>query len=303
MNDVLGQLAEANPVEADELAPLGFPTLVRRPPARRIALAIAVVATAIAATLVGVFAFGRSPAGPPATGVMGPTGATGPQMLRHPIGAANEVTLAEAASAIGQPVVLPDTSLVGPADVGHVWAFGHGANGIVAVTYPAQSVIIEERPWPYSDPANAYAKVTQEVPGSTVIEVGETQVLAIPQNPDEQEFGHIVFDISGLRIEVYGPYDQATLRAIAQSIVDQTQTSGGTNVVPCCAMTTRISLRHASALLGGPVPLPSHSLLTTARAGRRVVRSRSHCWDNRAPSSTREVRHSGGRPRARRCSR
>jgi hypothetical protein len=231
MNDVLAQLADANPVHADELAPLELHALVRRRPSRRLVLATAVLAAALAATLIGVFAFGGSHTGSPPTSRQGPTGPTGPEMLRHPLGgyANKEVTLAEAAAAIGEPVVLPDTSLVGPADVGAVWgntgpdwARYHPTEGNVAVTFPAQRVIVSYQ-LPGLGSASGYTSDAKQIPGAAVIELSGTPALAMPQDPAKQQFGVIVFRVGGLGIQVLGPYDEATLETIAQSILDRYQ--------------------------------------------------------------------------------
>src|SRR5438045_6437814 len=135
MNDVLALLAEANPVQAHELAPLELPAVPRRRPSRRHVLAIAVVTAALAATLVGAFVIGGNhpaSAPPQVHGAAGPTGWAGPITVAHPLAVGEKVTLAKAADAIGQPVVLPDTSLIGPGDVGPVWAWSHDTRGIVA---------------------------------------------------------------------------------------------------------------------------------------------------------------------------
>ncbi len=57
MNDALAQLAEANPVRAEDLTPLGLPDRFapRRVPRRRLGAAVAITAAAVA--VVGAFAF------------------------------------------------------------------------------------------------------------------------------------------------------------------------------------------------------------------------------------------------------
>src|SRR5581483_6713633 len=178
MNDVLALLAEANPVHAGNLATLEPPMLGRRLPSRR--LVLVAVAAALAATLIGVLATGHdaksthsSSRGKGVAGHSGPNGPTGPmgpaspqtfeELMAHPLESAFPSTLPDAAVALGQPLVLPDTPLVDPSDVGKVWAWRSGGGNVaadVAVTYPAQGVIVEyDLGDGYADPAGGFASL------------------------------------------------------------------------------------------------------------------------------------------------
>ncbi len=101
MNDVLAQLAEANPVQAEDVMSLALPErFTHRLPNRRLSAAIVGVAL-VAAALVGVFAFngynsirghvvrGQGNGDIPRTGIrprlQGPTGANGPTGSEGPI--------------------------------------------------------------------------------------------------------------------------------------------------------------------------------------------------------------------------
>lgn len=427
--DVIALLAEANPVLADELAPIGFPALVRRSPARRIALAVALVIAVLGATLVGIFAFGgnskstgrvmpaippgfapladaskilgfpvvlpdtalvnpsdaaktvetvcvpkddtvdpgaggcqvrvsfptagltvtyftfpgmrslqdsyeqivqdnsgaelvsvggvqalyvpqqesliefdlggtqisvegaygketlesvaqsivdRSPVSPPTqvTGPAGPTGWAGPVTVAHPLGNGPKITLAEAAAAIGQPVVLPHTSLLGPGDVGAVFAWSHDVRGIVAVTYPAQVLYVEySEPAPFADPAHVYAVMAKEtVPGSKVIELSGRPAIVIHGNDSITGTNPytVMFQINGLEISVVGEQDKARLESIAKSIIDRSPRSRrkppGFNLLPALAL-KRVALRTASRRLGTAIPLPGLRFLKRSTAG------------------------------------
>lgn len=274
MNDVLSQLAAANPVHADELTSLELPALDPRRPSRRLVLATAAIAIALAASLVGLFVLRGSNPVSPTTTRQGPTGATGPEMLRHPLGglASKKVTLADAAAAIGEPVVMPDTSLVGPRSIRAVWAsvdpiqaVYHRTEGNAAVTFPTHSVIVTYRIGGGSSAAR-YAADAEQITGATVIDLHGTPALAIPQNPGEKQFGVIVFGIDGLEIQVIGPYDEATLEAIAQSIVDRYQAQPPAQSVGIGSIDwahppagERVdSMRDAAALVGFAPVLPRH---------------------------------------------
>ena len=154
MNDVIALLAEANPVQVEGLGGLGLPDLTHRPRPGRRAAAVVVLAAAFAAAVVGVVLSGDTSSRRTGSGNTGPTeGLTTPQGPTGPMGPAGptianpvfegmKVTLPAAAAAIGIPLVLPDTPLVGLTDVGPVWANSGTNFGIAAVTYPAQGLFV-----------------------------------------------------------------------------------------------------------------------------------------------------------------
>src|SRR5437016_4256823 len=103
MNDVLALLADANPVRVEDLARMELPAHASRAALRRWLVAAAVLATAVAASLIGVFLLGPSPHSRQTSTIGMPEGPTGiqtmAQALRHPIGAGGKkVTLAKAAA-------------------------------------------------------------------------------------------------------------------------------------------------------------------------------------------------------------
>ena len=124
MNDVIALLAEANPVRVDDLSSMASPALGhRRVVSRRLAVAAALLA-ALAAALVGVFALGGHGSRP---AVSAPAGtaerSVGPPVsVEHPLAPwAKVVPLADAEAAFGPDLTLPETTLVGPSDLGPVW--------------------------------------------------------------------------------------------------------------------------------------------------------------------------------------
>ena len=143
--------------------------------------------------------------------------------IAHPLPSGKQVTLSEAAAVIGEPVVIPDTALTSAEEAGPVWAWSHDTRGIVAVTYPSVGLIISyQRPLTYADPLAGYTGVSKGIPSSHVISLGGVPALAVPENTDEtgHNFGVVAFEIKDLEIRVMGHYDEATLEAVAQSIVD-----------------------------------------------------------------------------------
>ena len=201
------------------------------------------------------------------------------QAMADPIGG-KEVTLANAAAALKAPVVLPDTALVRPEDAGPVWAWSNGTQGLVAVTYPAQGVVIRyQRPFVGADPLSTFAYISTESPSSHLISLGGVPALAIPPSPDEFQihFGRLLFESNGLEIEVWGHYDEATLQSVAQSIVDRSGSSSSildsalppaTVARPLPAPTAKeVSLAQAAAPIRQAIVLPATSLVGPAEVG------------------------------------
>lgn len=271
-NDVITLLAEANPVRVDDLEPLDLPRLVhRRMPSRRLVLAIAVVGVAIAASLIGLFAFRGTSSRPTASSGDGrdaPFAIT----LAHPLAPeANEVSLRAATTTFGPALVLPDTSLVGPSDVGAVWMYANSAKSAVtvAVTFPKQRIFIQYiRPYGVArgfDARAHYAAIARESSYFHVLDLSGYPALAADQNSDQtgHNFGVVLVAVRGVEIRVFGHYDQATLKSIAQSIVDQAPAPdipAGIDLFPVPQPWRRIPLRTASTTLGAPVVLPHRSL-------------------------------------------
>src|SRR5579862_595425 len=284
MSDVIALLAEANPVRVEDLTPLEPPDLTRRPTSRRLVVAVAVLAAAVAASLIGVFLTGgtsphRSGSGnsghPGPTGPPGPTGSSQgppPATVAHPLMSGKRVTLAEAGAAIGERVVLPDTALIRPNDVGPVWAWSHDTRAIAAVTYPAQRLFIDySRPLPFVDPLRVYTGWSKRNRSFQVIRIGGIPAQWVRRN-DGTGDNDIDFQIDDLDIRVTGPYGKATLRSVAQSIVDRSSPPNdpGNNLLPSAPLSkTPVGIGEASRALGASIVLPARAL---------VPRFHAHAW-------------------------
>src|SRR5438132_644155 len=115
MNDVMAQLAKANQVRVEDLAPLDLPDLTRRPtPGRRFVLAAA-LAAAVAAAAIGVVLTAGTNSHRSGSGSTGPIGPTAPQGPTGPLGPpgptiavpipdGKKVTLPAAAAVMGMPL-------------------------------------------------------------------------------------------------------------------------------------------------------------------------------------------------------
>jgi hypothetical protein len=149
---------------------------------------------------------------------------------------AKQTTLADATAMLGAPIVLPNTTLIQPSDAGPVWEAGKGAPSptIVAVTFPSQGVIVEYwRPAPSDGSAAHFQAMAQSMPspsgaseGQVITLSGGVPALAVQQNSDDtgHNFGSIIFNMAGSEVRVMGHNDEATLQAMALSILNQ---SGG----------------------------------------------------------------------------
>jgi hypothetical protein len=221
-------------------------TRVNLPPLRlRFALpAVAVICAAVAA---GLLAGGSntplthtSSTSPPGNGLTNQ--ASGPPTLAHPLPypLAKQTTLGDAAATLGAPIVLPNTTLVQPADAGPVWIdslHNEAGNPVVttaAVTFPSQGVIIGyTRPAPSDGSAAHFQAMAQSMPspngrseGQVISLDGGVPGLAVAENSDDtgHNFGAIIFNMAGSEVRVMGHNDQATLESLALSILGQSGT-------------------------------------------------------------------------------
>jgi hypothetical protein len=198
-------------------------------------LAVAVLISAGVAF--GAVELARPSAQPNAkSGTQGPPGPPGPtvaQPLATP--AATRVSMTQATATFGSPVALPSTSAVQPSDAGPVWEISNQGGTIVAVTFPSRGIFVEySRPAPYSDPASEYKGLLAEVSGSHLAQLnGTTPALYVPANVAPWT-NAVDFQANGAGITVYGNNDEATLEAIAQSILTQltSSSSAGTSSSP-----------------------------------------------------------------------
>ena len=193
------------------------------PPLR---LRFAVPAVAVICAAVAAVVMLTGPASPP-----GQSGSAGqfllvpPATLAQPLGpSAPQVSLADAPSALGGPVTLPNSSLASSANVGTVWTVNYGGdNAVVAIAFPQAGLIVEyERP--VQTPPTIYQTLAQEHPNSfSDTDLNGVPGLAIRQNSDQTgaNFGAIEFVVGGTQIVVMGHYDEAALAAVARSIILQ----------------------------------------------------------------------------------
>lgn len=133
------------------------------------------------------------------------------------------MTLAAAQSALGVSVPLPSTSTVQPADVGAVWE-SDGTPTAVALTYPSKGLIIyyTRRAIEAPNPTRWFEREAAQLQAK-VVELNGTTALVIAQNSDQTgaNFGVVAFEKDGTEVQVRGHTDEATLQAIAQSILTQ----------------------------------------------------------------------------------
>ncbi|HUZ16008.1 MAG TPA: hypothetical protein VMU72_07485 [Gaiellaceae bacterium] len=232
--------------------------LRRRVPQHRLVLAAAVVAAATTAALIAAFAFPSShsaivrKAVPPAFG-----------------------PLADASSALGAPVVLPDTALVRPSDAANtVESVCVPKNDTVeppwcqvTVSFPSQGLTVEyARPAP-SDALASYKNLLGENDTAKIVDMNGLPALFVPQAQESW----LEFAVGGTEITVRGTYGEAALQAVAQSIVDRSPASTdlrrGVNLDPMNFPQWKskpISLDEASRALGAAVVLPDASLVNPA---------------------------------------
>jgi hypothetical protein len=223
-------LSEITPVpkRARLLPPtLAFPplrTAVYRRSALVIGLAVVAGALGVGLTLTGQ----KAASGQKATRMQHLSrGLEAPLTLEQPLPGGTQISLADAAATLGGPVVLPNFAMAKSSNIGSVWARtvpGHEYD--IAITFPSAGVIVQyDRPVPYPEPtAQMYKTEASQSPDSmSVTDLSGVPALATRQNSDQPgtNFGSIEFVTGGTRVAVLGHYDEATLKSIAQSIVDQ----------------------------------------------------------------------------------
>jgi hypothetical protein len=150
--------------------------------------------------------------------------------LAHPLADGQQTTLADASKAWGSQVVLPNTALVQPSDVGTVWMRQVGSKTVaVAVTFPSQGLMVMYlRPWPFpvfrNNPQGVYQQLVKQASGSEIADLNGTPAFVVPKNsgPTGQSPGLVFFQLNGGDAVVMGNADSAALVAAAQSILDQT---------------------------------------------------------------------------------
>jgi hypothetical protein len=161
-------------------------------------------------------------------------GPGGDLTLARPMGpGGKQVSLSEAASSLGGPVVLPNSTQVTPSDAGTVWVDQmHGdttgdTSTAVAVTFPSRGLIIQYARPPIPDPLANYQGFVSQSPGSQVIylSAGVPALAIAPADPSGWE--SIKFVAGGTTIIVLGHSSQASLQAVARSILDRVTAAPG----------------------------------------------------------------------------
>ena len=243
-NDAIRLLANANPVRVDSLAPVDCPEFGDRAvPLRRLVLAAVVILALVAATATAVL--GLQPFASDSSATTNTrAGAIGISPTEVPI------PLSEASAALGAPVVLPDTSRIGPSDVGSVtkdcpgpWGKTCGITIRFFLTWDSKGAVGTTSaygPTGSGGPTGYGVQIRYSLGGvsnpipdyraeggrSSVIYLSGTPALLIPQNPNDTAgtASYIEFQLNGLTISVVernpgGP----TAQSIAQSIVDRSK--------------------------------------------------------------------------------
>jgi len=204
-------------------------------------------------------------------------GVSSPPTLEHPLPGGKPALLADATATLRAPIVQPDTSVVSPSDAGAVWRSGNAQSAVVAVTYPAADVWVR-----YVRPADGgygdrLAQYQEEHSGKVAILDGVPAQVVFHdwRKPRWRGFyPSVSFAAGGTGIAVMGHQSEATLEAIARSIVDRSEKPpagqlgdvAGIQVYPYLWSARRISVSDASATLGAPVVLPARSRASQAWA-------------------------------------
>lgn len=143
-----------------------------------------------------------------------------------------QVALAGASAALGAPVVLPDTEAVRPADAAPTAETECLSEPTEAVPcqvtveflslakYDVPLTIRYLRP-AHADPSAMYENLAKQVKGAKVISLGGVSALFVP-GPGLTYPSWIEFVAGGTDVTIQGIDDEATLEAMAQSVLDRT---------------------------------------------------------------------------------
>jgi hypothetical protein len=164
----------------------------------------------------------------------GQLGNVGGVQLFPSLADAHQIALADASATLGAPVVLPETSVARPSDVGQVWAEGRcPASGATAqdaqdgracwvwLSFPTVGLTVGYlRPPMYAGTRGEWELQAKQYGNATsVVDLRGVSALAIAPNGPFP--GSVEFDLAGTRVVVAGKYAPARLQAVAQSIVDR----------------------------------------------------------------------------------
>ena len=198
---------------------------------------IALLLLCACAAVFTAFALVRSTASP--SGRLTVTSAQGPNppvTLAQPLAGGERVSMSDAVSAWGGAIPLPDTPQVAASDVGTVWLnqvpgeTKGDSQTAVGVTFPSQGLIIRYVRPGLPDPLAYFQAIDKLGLGSRLIWLdSSTPAVYTPgaaDPADESEWGKMEIDAGGALIGVFGRSDEASLRAVALSIVNRASTSG-----------------------------------------------------------------------------
>jgi hypothetical protein len=239
-------------------------------------LAGAVICAAFAASLIGVFVLGQSNSRSMQPGInagLGSVGAYGERATLPP--PPRSIAITDLSLAVGVPVALPMTSLVQPTDAHSATAericpvvsvTGIDGTCFVLVRFPAQSLTVEyDRPTGQPGPAGFAADVqtmkkeATRHPGSGRADLLDLNGVPAMFMTGDYTFGakgtaSIHFIVGETAVTISGHRDEATLQALAQSILARMPAP------------SQVATADASSVLGAPVVLPETSLVQPSDA-------------------------------------
>lgn len=236
--EVMTMLMDANPVRASDLTRLDPPELRRRRlTTRRVAVvAVVVAALAAAGVSIAVFAsFSSRPGGAQFGGLGGPVVPCTNHGSCTNNGSWQTISLADGSTTLGAPVVLPSTELVGPSDADEqVRALDCPSNGdtrypcVLFVHFPNESLGISyTRPIESIDLTAAYEAVVEYAATNPHQSAQLVDLNGVPavwvDYPGVKRVLEFVVDGTRIDISTTGSYDEPTLQAVAQSIVDRSK--------------------------------------------------------------------------------
>ncbi len=142
-----------------------------------------------------------------------------------------QTPLADASSVLGAPIVLPDTESVHPADAAPTATTECPPQPSttvpcqVTVEFPALATYYVPLTIRYlrpaqADPVATYRNIAQQVNGAKIVSVSGVSALFVPGYGTTYP-SWIEFAAGGTDITVQGIYDETTLEAMAQSILDR----------------------------------------------------------------------------------
>ena len=196
-------------------------------------LVVLILAAGVAFTVTFVVKSQQHVATAPQANVIGQL----PTLARPLPSYAKETTLANAATALGGSLSLPNSTGLEASDAGAVWSASltdqdsGGTVTTVAVTFPVQGVVMEyTHPAPSDGSAGHFQAMADAMvsPGGTPIAQvitlpGGVPALAVQQDSDETgaNFGEVIFNTGNTEVRVMGHSPQEMLQGVAQAVLAQ----------------------------------------------------------------------------------